>query len=176
MRSAILRLFTLAVLAVFFAAAVHAQAAAEYGGLVGNSATAASSAKIKVPNMKMPEPGGANGSAPAGQPVAGQPVKPLNPDAAAAANRQFLQTQAGANAALVSLRSTPDHAQVFVDTRYVGTAPLDLKLAPGRHDVMMRAQGMSVLTQSVELAAKTPKEISVTLKSGAAQPGLQITH
>ena len=176
MRSTILRLVTLAALAVSFAAAAHAQAAAEYGGLVGNSATAASSAKIKVPNMKVPDPAAANSSSAPGQPKTTSSAKPLSPDEAAAANRQFLLTQAGASAATLSLRSTPDHAQVFVDTRFVGAAPLDLKLAPGHHEIMIRAQGMEIAHQSLDLAAKESKPLAVTLKPGASAPALQISH
>ena len=177
MRRAILRFVSLVVLSAFVAAAAaHAQAAAEYGAVVSNSSTAAAGAKIKVPNVKLPDPGGATGSPAAGKPASGTTAKAITPDAAAAANRQDLQSLAGADAATVSLKSTPDRAQVFVDTRFVGAAPMELKLAPGHHDVMMRAQGMAALTQSVELVAKTPKEISLTLKPGESQPALQISH
>lgn len=169
--------FALPILAaVFFAAAAYAQAATEYGGLVGNSATAASSAKIKVPNMKVPDPGAANSSSAPGQPKTTSSAKPLSPDEAAAANRQFLLTQAGASAATLSLRSTPEHAQIFVDTRFVGTAPLDLKLAPGHHDIMIRAQGMETAHQSLDLSAKESKQLALTLKPGAPAPALQISH
>ncbi|HET9399542.1 MAG TPA: PEGA domain-containing protein [Candidatus Acidoferrales bacterium] len=175
MRSAI-RLFTLSALAALFAIAAHAQAATEYGGLVGNSSTAATSAKIKVPNMKVPDPGNANSSSAPGQPKTASSAKPLSPDEAAAANRQYLLTQAGASAATLSLRSTPDHAQIFVDTRFVGAAPLDLKLAPGHHEVMIRAQGMETAHQSLDLTAKKSRPLAVTLKPGASEPALQISH
>lgn len=176
MRVNAIRLAALTIFSALAVSIVHAQAATEYGGLVGNSATAASSAKIKVPNMKVPDPGNANGSSAsaAGQPKNISSTQPATPDAAAAANRQFLQSQAGANAVLVSLHSTPDHSQVFVDTRFVGAAPLELKLAPGHHDVMMRAPGTETVHESVELAAKESKQISLTLKPGASQ-GIVLT-
>jgi hypothetical protein len=176
MRRAISGLVSLVALSAFVAVGVaHAQAAAEYGAVVGNSSTAAAGAKIKVPNVKLPEPGGATAPA-SGKPASGAPAKAVTPDAAAAANRQYLETVAGADAAIVSLKSTPDRAQVFVDTRFVGAAPMELKLAPGHHDIMVRATGMETIRQSVELVAKTPKEISLTLKPGAAQPSLEISH
>lgn len=177
MRRAILRFVSFAAISAFVAVGdAHAQAAAEYGAVVGNSSTAAAGAKIKVPNVKLPEPGDAASSPAAGKPASGTAAKATTPEAAAAANRQYLEALAGADAATVSLKSTPEHAQVFVDTRFVGAAPMELKLAPGHHDIMMRAQGMAALSQSIELAAKTPKEISLTLKPGDTQPALQISH
>jgi len=176
MRRAILRFVSFTAILAFVAVGVaHAQAAAEYGAVVGNSSTAAAGAKIKVPNVKLPEPGGASAPA-AGKPAAGAAAKAVTHDAAAAANRQYLESLAGADAATVSLKSTPEHAQVFVDTRFVGPAPMELKLAPGHHDIMVRATGMETIRQSVELVAKTPREFSLTLKPGAAQTTLEISH
>jgi len=66
MRLALLRLAILAAFSSFAAVSAYAQAAAEYGAVVANSSTAAAGAKIKVPNVKLPDPGGATPSSPAG--------------------------------------------------------------------------------------------------------------
>jgi hypothetical protein len=149
----------LLLLFVFGAVAMaRAQAAAEYAGATAAAATAAAGAKVKIKPPSVPSPKeGSNPSSP-------QPAIRVG-EAAAAANRQALQERAGANAARVLLRSTPDHAQVWIDTRFVGSTPFELKLAPGHHDIMMKAPDMASLHQEIELQGKQTREVMMMFKA-----------
>jgi len=142
----------------------HAQAIVEYGAITANSAGAAASARplIPMPNIGIPgSPSGAgSASGPAG--AAG-----ATPEQAAKANLQFFQTHAGPNAAQIALRAAPDHASVWIDGRFVGLAPLNLKVAPGHHQVLVRAPNMHESMQNFDLAAKQTQSIDVALKAAS---------
>jgi hypothetical protein len=147
----------LLLLCVFGAVAIaRAQAVVEYVGVTSAVATAAAGAKVKPPTVPSPK-AGANSSSP-------QPVVRTG-EAAATANRQALQERAGANAARVLLRSTPDHAQVWIDARFVGSTPFDLKLAPGHHEILMRTPDMASLHQEIELQGKQTREVLMMFKA-----------
>ena len=127
-----------------------AQAAAEYGSLTSKAAAAAAKAK----------PLALNPTPPAQPPSAHLPVQ--SAEAAAVANCRALKEHAGPDAAKLSLRSVPDHAQVWIDTRFVGTTPLDLTVAPGTLEV--RGAGMESARQKVELPPKQTLQVTVSLK------------
>jgi hypothetical protein len=89
----------------------------------------------------------------------------MTPEAAAKANLQFFQAHAGPTAAEIAVRTVPDHASTWVDGRFVGPAPMTLKLAPGHHQILVRALAMRDYTQEFDLAAKQSQPINVALKS-----------
>lgn len=133
----------------------QAQSSAEYGSVVSRSGGAAAGAKVVKPEAPQP----AIGAAPAS---AHMPVR--TGEAVAAANCRTLQERAGAEGAKVALRSTPDRAQVWMDGLFVGSTPLELTLAPGRHQVEMREATTEMSRQTVELQPKQSREVSLTLK------------
>jgi hypothetical protein len=150
-------------LALIGTAALYGQSAVEYGNLASGTAGAALSAKPIVPAMGLP--GGASSPA-AGARSSSRSNAAASPEAVAKANRQFFQSHAGPDAAQISLHTIPDHAQAWIDGKFVGPTPFDLKLAPGHHRVLVRATNMQESTQEFDLTAKQTQAIEVTLKSG----------
>ncbi len=149
------RYFLVALLGLVGIAMARAQSAAEYGSLTSKAGAAAAGAKF--PNLKLTP------RTPTSD--AHSPYLPLpSGESAAATNRRALQQHAGPDAAEVSLRSVPDHAQVWIDARFVGTTPLTLKLAPGHHRVRMSASEMEAGQQEVELLAKQTRQVVMSLK------------
>lgn len=133
----------------------QAQSSAEYGSMVSRSGGAAAGAKVVKPEAPQPAIGAAASSV-------HMPVR--TGEAAATANCRTLQERAGPEGAKVALRSTPDHAQVWIDGLFVGSTPLELTLAPGRHQVEMREATTEMSRQTVELQPKQSREVSSTLK------------
>jgi hypothetical protein len=144
------------------AVAMHAQSAVEYGIMTGNSAGVTTALKPPVPNMGLPEstsgtgPGAASSSA---------GVSGGTAESAAKTNRQFFQSHSGANAAQIAVHTVPDHAQAWIDGKFVGPTPLDMKLAPGHHQVLVRAPNMHESEREFDLAAKQTQSIDLPLKS-----------
>ncbi len=66
---------------------------------------------------------------------------------------------------MVAVRTTPDHASAWIDGKFVGPAPLDLKLAPGHHQVLVRAPNMQQSVREFDVTAKQPQSVEVSLKS-----------
>lgn len=156
---------------VFLGAAVaHGQAAAEYGAMTAKiGGTTAAAAKSPLPNLTIPlgspAPAAKKSSAPApaGAPAAALPTA----DQAAAANRLGLQRRAGPDGADISFTSVPDHAQVFVDTQFVGSTPMKLKLASGRHRIYVTAPNMVASDQVIDVTPKQIREIVLSLNPRA---------
>jgi PEGA domain len=152
--------------AILGTASVHAQGIVEYGVITGTAAGTAASAKppVFLPNLGIPgspaatAPAAAAVSSPAG-------AAAMTPEAAAKANLQFFQAHAGPTAAEIAVRTVPDHASTWIDGKFVGPAPLTLKLAPGHHQILVRAIAMHEYTQEFDLAAKQSQSIDVALKS-----------
>jgi PEGA domain len=155
------------IFAILGTASVHAQGIVEYGVITGTAAGAAASAKPLIPFPNLGNPGNPAAPAPApGPAVTGAPgAASMTPEAAAKANLQFFQAHAGPTAAEIAVRTVPDHASTWVDGRFVGSAPVTLKLAPGHHQILVRALAMREYTQEFDLAAKQSQPINVALKS-----------
>ena len=125
-----------------------------------------------------PNFGGAasTGSAPAtaiaratGTPQAAAPSGPPPEEA----NRKLLEDQSGSDAGKLQLNSNPADAQVFIDGIYVGRAPIDIRLAPGRHQVAMKGNGSS----GERFIGLLPKETQqVTLSLTPLYPGQISIH
>jgi hypothetical protein len=162
--------YFLFVVIVFVGVSVaHGQAAAEYGAMTAKmGATTAAAAKVPLPNLTIP--GGsapARKASPAPAPAASAPTRLPTADEAATANRLGLQRRAGPEGAEISFRSVPEHAQIFIDTQFVGTAPMILKLAPGHHRVYVTAPDMLASDQQIEVTPKQIREIVLSLNPRA---------
>ena len=151
------------VFATLGTASVLAQGIVEYGVITGTAGGAAASSKPLIPFPNIAIPGSPAPAAPAGSGPAGAVA--MTPEAAAKANVQFFQAHAGATAAEIAVRTVPDHASTWIDGKFVGPAPLTLKLAPGHHQILVRAVAMREYTQEFDLAAKQTQSIDVALKA-----------
>jgi hypothetical protein len=147
------------VLTLMGAAATPGQAAVEYGTLTSNTAGVAVSVKPPISSVGPPGRASSAGST-------ATSISALTPEAIARTNRQFFQGHSGPDAAQISLHSVPDHAQAWIDGKFVGPTPLDLKLAPGHHRLLVRATNMQDSMREFDLAAKQTQPIDLTLKSG----------
>lgn len=158
-------------LLAFFALAtssLHAQAAVEYGVMTGNAAAATAGGSrtlIPFPNIALPGAGSNSGSAAA--PASGPAGVPNGTaETAAKANLEFFQSHAGPDAASIAVHTVPDHASVWIDGKFLGTAPLlALKLAPGHHQILVRAPNMQESTRPFDLTAKQSQSLDFALKS-----------
>lgn len=151
------------VLTVMGTAFVHAQGIVEYGVMTGTAAGAAASGKPLIPFPNFGIPGSPSPAAPAVSGPAGAAA--MTPETAAKANLQFFQAHAGPTAAEIAVRTVPDHASTWIDGKFVGPAPLTLKLAPGHHQILVRAIAMREYTQEFDLVAKQTQSIDVALKT-----------
>jgi hypothetical protein len=142
---------------------IHAQGIVEYGIITGTAAGAAASNKplIALPNLGLPGSPSAAAAAVSGAPGAAN----ITPEAAAKANLQFFQTHAGPTAAEIAVRTVPDHASTWIDGKFIGPAPLTLRLAPGHHQILVRSIAMREYMQEFDLAAKQTQTIDVALKA-----------
>ncbi|HEX3372286.1 MAG TPA: PEGA domain-containing protein [Candidatus Acidoferrales bacterium] len=142
---------------------VYAQGIVEYGGITGAVAGAAAANKplIVLPNLGLPTGPSAGAPARSGAPGATN----VTPEAAAKANLQFFRMQAGPSAAEIAVRTVPDHASAWIDGKFVGPAPLTMKLAPGHHQILVRSVAMHEFMQEFDLAAKQTQTIDVALKA-----------
>lgn len=151
------------VFAIVGTSLLHAQGIVEYGVITGTAAGAAASNKplIAMPNLALP--GSPSAAAPAVSNAPG--AANLTPEAAAKVNLQFFQAHAGPNAAQIAVRTVPDHASTWIDGKFIGPAPLTLKLAPGHHGILVRSMAMREYMQEFDLAAKQTQTIDVALKA-----------
>ncbi len=70
----------------------------------------------------------------------------------------------------LSVTSTPDGAQIYVNGREVGASPMKLELKPGRHFVAVEAKGFTRDSTEVELVAGKPDKHHATLVPIAPAP------
>jgi hypothetical protein len=131
--------------------------------MTSNSAGAAASARIQMPTMNLPSSAPSAGSSPSA-PADPAYISGPTPDQIAKSDRQFFIDHSGPDAAQISLRALPDRAYVWIDAKFVGPTPLDLKLSPGHHQVLVRAPNMRDSIQDTDLAAKQILPISVALE------------
>jgi PEGA domain len=162
------RCFLMAALCLSGATVAQAQSSAEYGAATANSGTMV--AKVKAPISKITLPTATSAPGAAAAPASRASVTGVpSADAAAANNRLAFEKKAGPDAAEISLRSVPNNALVWVDMQFVGATPLTLKLAPGPHRVRMSARDMQAEYEDVDLVAKQPKEVVLSLKPRTAE-------
>jgi hypothetical protein len=164
--------YFLFVMIVFLSVSVaYGQAAAEYGAMTAKmGAATAAAAKVPLPNIVIPSGSApARKASPATAPAASAPTRLPTVDEAATANRLGLQRRAGPEGADISFRSVPEHAQIFIDTQFVGASPLKLKLAPGPHRVYVTAPEMLASDQQIDVAPKQIREIVLSLNPRASK-------
>lgn len=163
----ILRHFAaLFVLTLSGTAFMYGQSAAEYGVITGSLGGGAASGKPLVPFPNITTPGN-HASASTAPALGATGASAATPEEAAKTNRQFFQTHSGADAAQIAVHTVPDHAQAWIDGRFVGPTPLDMKLAPGHHRLLVRAPNMQESVQDFGLAAKQAQSIDLPLKSSS---------
>lgn len=97
------------------------------------------------------------------------------------ANRKLFEDQAGDDAAKLSLKSDPADAQVYIDGIFVGRAPLEMRLAPGRYQIILRGKNgesgerfVGVLPKETQrltlpLTALYPDQVSVHWPQGGSE-------
>ena len=78
-------------------------------------------------------------------------------------NRKALEESAGRDPAKLLMRSTPAGAQIFVNGRLVGRAPLLMILAPGKYKVEMRGQRQDYGQRTVGLLPNETQDVALTL-------------
>jgi hypothetical protein len=144
------------------AAAMHGQAVVEHGMMTANSAGMAANARTPASNLGLPP------SAPSAAPGAAASLASFpegNTEAATKANLLFFQDHSGPDAAQIALHTVPDHAQAWIDGKFVGPTPLDLKIAPGHHQVIVHAPNMQDSVREFDLTAKQTQSIDLPMKS-----------
>jgi eukaryotic-like serine/threonine-protein kinase len=70
----------------------------------------------------------------------------------------------------LDVQSTPSRATVLVSGRHVGTTPLEVSLAPGRHEVRIELAGHAAVTMSAEVRSSARTNVVVPLAPSAAAP------
>jgi hypothetical protein len=78
-------------------------------------------------------------------------------------NRKAFEESAGKDAGKLLMRSTPTGAQIFVNGRLVGRAPLLMILAPGKYKVEMRGQRQDYGQRTIGLLPNETQDIALTL-------------
>jgi len=129
------------------------QAAAEYGGAVSKSGTAA----VSAPRVALPADATKAGN------LAHLPAR--NGQASEEVNRRAFESRAGKDAAKLMLRSLPGKGVVRIDGKPVGKTPLLLVLAPGVYKIAIDGERMSSAEKQVDLLPHETREVVVSLES-----------
>ncbi|HEV3036378.1 MAG TPA: PEGA domain-containing protein [Candidatus Angelobacter sp.] len=66
---------------------------------------------------------------------------------------------------VVHLAASPQNAEVSVDDKFIGNAPVDLKLAPGRHTIKITASGYRPWSRELSVLAGSEVHLSATLEN-----------
>jgi hypothetical protein len=64
----------------------------------------------------------------------------------------------------VLLSATPEHAEVSVDGNFVGNAPVNLKLASGKHTITVSAKGYQTYTREITVMADSEVRLTASLE------------
>jgi hypothetical protein len=64
----------------------------------------------------------------------------------------------------VVLSATPEHAEVSVDGDFVGNAPVNLKLTPGKHTITVSAKGYQGLTRDLTVMPDSEVRLTANLE------------
>ncbi|HET8888385.1 MAG TPA: PEGA domain-containing protein [Candidatus Angelobacter sp.] len=63
----------------------------------------------------------------------------------------------------VILSATPENAEVSVDGNFVGNAPVNLKLSPGKHTIVVTAKGYQGLTRDITVLPDSEVRLTANL-------------
>jgi len=94
-------------------------------------------------------------AAEAAVPVA--PAKAIPPEPTLTASAEALH-------GTVILSATPDNAEVSVDGNFVGNAPVNLKLAPGKHTIEVKAGGYRTFSREITVMADSEVRLTAALE------------
>jgi hypothetical protein len=75
-----------------------------------------------------------------------------------------MTASAGAGVGTVILSATPENAEVAVDGSFVGNAPVNLKLAPGKHTIVVTARGYQGLTREITVMPDSEVRLTAQLE------------
>jgi hypothetical protein len=64
----------------------------------------------------------------------------------------------------VALSATPENAEVSVDGSFVGNAPVNLKLDPGKHRIVVSAKGYQEFTREITVMADSEVRLTASLE------------
>jgi archaellum component FlaG (FlaF/FlaG flagellin family) len=64
----------------------------------------------------------------------------------------------------VILSATPENAEVTVDGSFVGNAPVNLKLTPGKHTISVSAKGYQPYTREITVMADSEVRLTASLQ------------
>jgi hypothetical protein len=115
--------------------------------------------KASNPNNAPPSGGSQGSAAPAAQLASPAPSGPPPEEA----NRKLFEDQAGNDAGKLALKSDPPEAQVYIDGIYVGRAPVEIHLAPGKYQVIMRGKDGQSGERFIGLLPKETQQVTLPL-------------
>jgi PEGA domain len=65
----------------------------------------------------------------------------------------------------VTVTSTPDGAEIYVDDKFVGNAQATLKLAAGTHVIVLKSPGCADWQRSIDVLKDSSVALKVTLET-----------
>jgi hypothetical protein len=128
---------------------VHAQAAAEYSGATGVSASAVAS-KPALFTPGAPKNNSRFLAKPSGPPPG-------------MVNREWFAKQAGKKGAELSIDATPARTSVWIDGKFVGKAPLTVTLPAGKHHVSLLGPRQEHADREVDIASGKNQHLAIQL-------------
>jgi hypothetical protein len=97
--------------------------------------------------------------------ASGESGKTASPSAAPASPAASPDSAVAATATVaVTVKSTPDGADISVDGKFVGNTPSTLKLAPGDHTIAVESSGFKSWQRTMTLSAGSDVTVSATLE------------
>ena len=107
--------------------------------------------------------------------TAGKPAK-ASPSTSAPAAEPAPAPPAAPTTATLHITSDVSGAQVFVDRKFIGVAPVTVEdIAPGSHQINVSAPGYEGVAETVD-AAPGPRDILISLKTIRLDESIPVTH
>lgn len=114
-------------------------------------------AGIAVQSVKEPEDSKkASKTASAPAPAASTPTAPPSPAASAPTQSDLPAT--------ISISSSPDSCEIYVDESFSGNAPASLKLPPGKHTIRVSLAGYKTWSRDITVQAGSEMRLVATLE------------
>lgn len=132
------------------APSAHAQAAAEYSGAMGVSASAAAS------KPELFRPGAVRNSSRFLEKPSGPPPGSVN--------REWFAKQAGKKGARLSIDASMAQTSVWIDGKFVGKAPVTVTLPAGKHHVSLQGPRQEHAGQEVDITSGKNQHLTVHLR------------
>jgi len=70
----------------------------------------------------------------------------------------------------VVFESRPDAAEVWIDGKFVGSAPLSYRVAPGNHKLEVSRAKYATWTRTLTVEADQPTHVAALLQEGGEKP------